>query len=144
MGEAWGSQSFIPHTFVILLIWNALFLLFLESNVKSMILNSSTMPIFIVLIICITRLFIRLIINSRRSWKTNIIPIYCSTSYFSNGVQNILTILKTKKGNQHIPNITTTAVIILIDFFFFAVKFWSLSSLWFPGIWLKREEKYTL
>ena len=60
-------------------------------------------------------------------------------TYSSKGAQNILTILNIKNGSQQIPNITTTDVIILIDFFFLAIKFISLPSSLLPGI---KDTKY--
>ena len=44
-----------------------------------------------------------------------------------------------KNGSQQIPNITTTDVIILMDFFFLAIKFKSLPSSLLPGI---KDTKY--
>ena len=61
------------------------------------------------------------------------------STYSSKGAQNILTILNMKNGSQHIPNITTTDVIILMDFFFLAIKFSSLPSSLLPGI---KDSKY--
>ena len=66
-----------------------------------------------------------------------IINLVCT--YSSKGAQNILTILNMKNGSQQIPNITTTDVIILMDFFFLAIKFSSLPSSLLPGI---KDTKY--
>ena len=61
------------------------------------------------------------------------------SNYSSKGAQNILTILNMKNGSQQIPNITTTDVIILMDFFFLAIKFISLPSSLLPEI---KDTKY--
>ena len=80
-----------------------------------------------------TRRFSKIPIGNRTHFfKDLLIDLVCT--YSSKGAQNILTILNMKNGSQQIPNITTTDVIILMDFFFLAIKFISLPSSLLPGI----------